>query len=97
MSVGSGNRQTLAADGNTDGKDVVGPITLSLSGTFGGGTAKLQRLDPEKNWVDVVNGSFTDVTDTYFEFEDTALNHVRVNIASSTTPALVVWIQGKIR
>ena len=93
--TGSGKRQTLAADGQTDAKAYSGPIRLSLTGTFGGGTAQLQARDPQGNWVSVAGGAFTAVTDTIFDFTAESQNILRVDISSSTTPALVVWIQGK--
>ena len=89
----TGYIETLSADGNTTAQKVGGPVRLSLTGTFGGGTAKLQSITPAGNWVDVANGSFTAVTDTLFDFPVQANNELRVNIASSTSPALVVWIQ----
>ena len=91
--AGSGTRAALAADGNTAAITVSGPVRLSLTGAFGSGTAKLQATDPGGNWVDVDGGSFTDVTDTVFDFPAFAFNNLRVNLASATDPALVVWIQ----
>ena len=87
-SAGSGNRQMLAADDDTVEKEFVGPLRLSLSGTFGGGTAKLQAKDPNGAFVDVANGSFTDVADKVFDFPADSLNIVRINMAGSTSPAL---------
>ena len=93
--AGTGNKQTLAADGQTDVKIFVGPVWLSLTGTFGGGTAKLQARDPSGAFVDINNGSFTAVTDTRFDFPDGASNQLQIDLAGSTTPALVIWIQGQ--
>ena len=89
----TGYIETLSANGNTTVQKVAGPVRLSLTGPFGGGTAKLQSITPAGNWVDVANGSFTAVTDTLFDFPLQANNELRVNLAGSTTPGLVVWIQ----
>ncbi len=95
MAIGQGNRQTLVADGQTTAKQFVGPVRLSLSGTFGGGTAVLRAIDPSNTAVNVVNGSFTAVTDTLFDFPVASVNVLDVDISGSTTPALVIWIQGR--
>ncbi len=92
---GQGNKQTLTADDTTDERSFIGPIRLSLTGTFGGGTAKLQSKDPKGVVVDVANGSFTAATDTLFDFPVQSVNDLKVNLSGSTTPVLAVWIQGK--
>ena len=89
----TGYRESMSGDGQSTALEVGGPVRLSLTGTFGGGTAQLQTKDPGGNWVDVANGSFTAVTDTLFDFPLEANNEVRVDLSGSTTPALVVWIQ----
>lgn len=94
--AGKGDRQTLVADGNTVDTGTVGPVRLSLTGGFGGGTAKLQALDPSGAYVDVAGGSFTAATDTLFDFPEYAQNQLRVNINGSTTPTLVIWIQSTL-
>lgn len=91
----SGNRQTLTADGNTAARVYVGPVKLSITGSFGGGTAKLQVRDPSGALVDIANGGFTSATDTIFDFPDNSSNVLSVNVAGSTTPALAIWIQGR--
>ena len=48
----SGDRQALAADGNTTYVKTVGPVRVSISGDLGGGTAKVQAKDPAGNAVD---------------------------------------------
>lgn len=95
MATGQGNKQTLSADGSTTETQFVGPVRLALSGTFGGGTAVLQAKDPLGVVTDVVNGSFTAVTDTLFDFPEGSVNVLTVNISGSTTPALGVWLQGR--
>ena len=93
--AGTGNKQTLAADGQTDVKIFVGPVRLSLTGDFGTGTAKLQSKDPSGAFVDIANGLFNAVTDTVFDFPIGASNELRVDLAGATAPALVVWIPGQ--
>ena len=95
MTVGQGNRQTLTADGQNVAKIFAGPVRLVLSGGFGGGTAVLRSLDPSGVAINVVNGSFTAVTDTLFDFPENSLNVLDVDISGSTTPTLAVWIQGR--
>lgn len=97
MAQGSGNKQTLTADGDTDVKQFVGPVRVVISGGFGGGTAKVQAIDPGGIAVDVVDGSFTAAADKLFDFPANSLNIVSVNLAGSTAPVLAVWLQGKIR
>ena len=94
---GSGNKQTLTADGNTVVTQLVGPHRVVLSCGFGGGTAKVQVRDPNGVVVDVVDGSFTEAADKIVDFPENELNAVSINIAGSTTPTLSVWIQGKQR
>ena len=86
------NRQTLAADGSTSAVTFIGPVWLSLSGGFGGGTAQVQVYDGVGN-VAVQNGSFTAETDTLFDFPY-APNIVNVNLTGATTPTLVIRLQG---
>ncbi len=91
----SGNRQTLSADGDTLVDTYFGPVHLSITGGFGGGTAKLQIVDPSGAAIDVAGGSFTAITDTYFDFPPGTRNQLTVNVASSTTPTLVIIIRGQ--
>ncbi len=93
--AGTGNRQTLAADGQTDSKVFVGPIRLSLTGSFGAGTAKLQCKDPSGVFVDIASGSFAAAADAIFDFPIAESNELQIDLAGATAPALVVWIQGK--
>jgi len=89
----TGYEETLSADGQTTAQNIGGPVRLSLTGDFGTGTAKLQAQTPTGNWVDVANGSFTAATDKLFDFPVQANNKLRVDISSSSSPALVVWLQ----
>ena len=95
--MGSGERLTLSADGNSTERGTVGPVRLHLSGDFGsGGTAVLQAEDPSGAWVAVEGGSFTTLTDTMFAFPIGVQNNLRINLSGSTTPALVIWIQSEL-
>lgn len=93
--AGTGNRQTLTANGTTTNKTFQGPVVLSISGGFGGGTATLQRIDPSGAAVSVSNGAFTSATDTIFDFPIGASNDLQVVVTGSTTPTFVIWIQGE--
>jgi len=92
--AGTGNRQTLAADGQTDPKIFIGPVRLSLTGSFGAGTEKLQCKDPSGEFIDIASGSFAAAADAIFDFPITESNELQVDLAGATAPALVVWIQG---
>lgn len=89
----TGYRESMSADGQSGEVQVGGPVRLSLTGDFGSGTAKLQSKDPSGAWVDVANGSFTAATDTLFDFPIEANNELRVDLASSSGAALIVWLQ----
>lgn len=91
----SGDRQVLTADSTTTFRKFIGPVRLSLTGTFGGGTAKLQTKDPSDAVIDVDGGSFTALTDTRFDYADDAINELAVNLAGAGGPSLKVWIQGR--
>lgn len=84
--------QSLSADGNTTAvKFDGGKGTLSVWGTFGSGTAKLQRSVDNSTWIDVSGASFTANGQINFEC---AACYLRVNLAGSTTPSLNVQIAG---
>ena len=91
--MSSGNRQTLSADGQTTDRQYVGPVRVSLSGDFGGGTAKVEVKDPSDNWIDVAGTSKTSAADFVIDFAEDALNDLRVDLSGATSPALVVWMQ----
>ena len=90
----TGDVTTLSADGNSPFRTFKGPVRLSLTGDFGTGTAKLQANDPGGNVVDIAGGSFTAATDTLYDFPEGAKTELRVNLASSSAPDLLVWLQG---
>jgi len=96
MSVSTGDRQVLSADGNTDPKKYVGPIRVSLKGDFGsGGTATIEDKGPDNLFDGVTNGVFTAEADKLIDYPVAEINEVRVDLTGSTSPTLVVWIQGK--
>lgn len=93
----AGKRLTLSADGTTDFVEVYGPAHVSLTGDIGTGTAKVQAKDPGGNTVDIAGSTTTAIADKVIDFPADARNEIAVNLASSTAPALVVWIQGEGR
>lgn len=90
----TGDRQTLSADGQTTPRNFVGPVRVSLTGTFGGGTFKIQAEDPSGAFVDVALTSRTAADDFIIDFPAGSENKIRGDLSGSTTPALVVWNQG---
>jgi len=93
--AGTGNRQVLTTNTQTNPKIFIGPVRLSLTGSFGTGIGKLQAKDPSGVFVDVANGSFTAASDTIFDFPVSDSNELQVDLAGATAPTLAVWIQGK--
>ena len=85
--------ESLTVDGSTTFQKCVGPVWVSLSGGFGGGTAKIQRKNAAGTAVDIAGESHTVVADRLIDFPEYAVNEVRVNIASSTSPTLAVSLQ----
>lgn len=85
--------QTLTSNGSTTWSKVTGPCWVSLSGGFGGGTAKIQRKNKAGTPVDIVGESHTVAADRVIDFPIKSVNEVRVNIASSTTPTLATSVQ----
>lgn len=85
--------QTLSADGSTTWAKVKGPCWVSLSGGFGGGTAKIQRKNAAGAAVDIVGESHTVAADRVIDFPEKSVNEVRVNISASTTPTLATSVQ----
>lgn len=90
----SGDRTVLSADGPTPARVYVGPVRVSLTGTFGGGTFKMEAEDPSGVPVDVAGTSRTAVDDFRIDFPDGVENKINEDLSGSTTPVLVVWIQG---
>src|SRR5210317_464630 len=92
----TGYIETLSSDGDTSTVNVGGVVRVSLTGDFGSGTAKLQAQTPAGSFVDVNGASWTSATDTLVEFPPNSNNIVKINLASSTSPALVCWIQSSV-
>lgn len=90
----TGDRQTLSADGQTTPRQFAGPVRVSLTGDFGGGTLKIQSEDPSAAFVDVAGASRIAADDFIIDFPPGAQNKLRSDLAGSTTPALVITIQG---
>jgi hypothetical protein len=85
--------QTLTEDGSTDWVKIKGECWVSLSGTFGGGTATIERKNQSGTAVAIAGESHTVAADRLIDFPDRSTNEVRVTIASSTSPALVCSVQ----
>ena len=85
--------EILSADGSTVWAKTVGPVWVSLTSSFGTGTAKIQRKNAAGTAVDIAGESYTAVADRLLDFPPESTNEIRVNIASSTTPTLAVSIQ----
>ena len=83
----------LAADGSTSWSSVKGPIWVSLSGTFGGGTAIIQRKNSAGTAVAIVGESHTVIADRVIDFPSDAVNEVRVTLSGSSSPSLAVSVQ----
>ena len=90
----SGDRQTLSADGQTTARNYVGPVRVSLTGTFGGGTFKMQAEDPSGAFVDIKGSARTAVDDFIIDFPPGSENKLQADLSGSTTPVLVIWNQG---
>lgn len=93
----SGDRQVLTANGQTTARQFVGPVRISLSGTFGGGTAVARAKDPSGAFVDIPNTSKTAAADIILDFPPNAVNEIDVDLSGATTPNLVVWKQSTAR
>jgi len=84
---------TLTEDSSTGWSSVKGPIWVSLSGTFGGGTAVIQRKNSAGAAVAIVGESHTVIADRVIDFPSDSVNEVRVTISGSSSPALAVSMQ----
>lgn len=93
----SGNRQTLAADGQTDAQQFVGPVRVSYTGDFGSGTAKIQAEDPSEAFIDIAGSAKAAAADFVIDFPPHAVNLLQTDLAGSSSPAFVVWIQSSSR
>lgn len=82
------NRQTLTANGSTLWRKFIGPVQVSFSGAFLGGTVKVQRRDSSGAAVDVSGTSKIAADDLLIEFPPGAINWLRTNLAgaSATSP-----------
>ena len=90
----SGDRQTLSDNGQTTPRTYVGPVRVSCTGTFGGGTLKIQAEDPTAVFVDVDGTVKTAIGDFVIDFPPGAENRLQADLSGATGPALVIWIQG---
>lgn len=94
MAQGTGDRQTLSADGITSDSKFIGPVLVSITGSFGGGTATMQARDPNSDLVAVAAGVTADAG-VVVDFPAGIINSIAIDLAGSTTPTVVIWIQGR--
>jgi hypothetical protein len=85
--------QTLSADGATNGVTTNDKVHVHLSGTFGGGTATLQFKDAAGTWTAITGAAYTAAADDIIQLGSSQYN-LRINLASSTSPALKVELRG---
>ncbi len=90
---GAGVLQSLTADGQTPETTVYGPIMWKPSGSFGGGTAKLQELAPGDVWKDVPSVSSAVAANVLVEYPLGVRNVIRTDLSGATTPAFDAWVQ----
>ena len=90
----SGDRQTLNGNGQTTPRSYVGPVRVSVTGTFGSGTLKIQAEDPTGAFIDVGGTAKTAIGDFVIDFPPSAENRLQADLSGATAPALVIWIQG---
>lgn len=69
-------------------------MRVSYKGTFGGGTAKVEAEDPSGVFDPVVGSENTVAADFVIDFPPKAVNNLQTDLAGSSGPAFVVWIQG---
>ena len=93
----TGDVFTLTADGQTPTFRATGTVHISLTGSFGGGTAKLQARTPRGSWVDIAEASFTYAVNKLCDFPGGAETDIRIDLSSATAPSLVVWFQAADR
>lgn len=85
--------ETLSSDDSTEWVSVKGPIWVSLSGTFGGGTAIIQRKNAAGSAVAIVGESHTVAADRVIDFPPHAVNEVRINLSGSSSPSLATMVE----
>tara|TARA_R100000808_G_scaffold2647_1_gene10206 strand:- start:1776 stop:2042 length:267 start_codon:yes stop_codon:yes gene_type:complete len=84
---------TLEANGNGDWTNIGdGKALITVSGTWGGGTAKIQLQQADGTALDVNGASWTANIASQLEFGAPA--RLRVNLASATSPDLDWEIRG---
>ncbi len=81
--------QTLSADGNSSSVACAHKVHVHLSGTFGSGTATVQFQGEDGTWRAIAGASYTTAADEIIALGRSQYN-IRVNLASSTAPSLVV-------
>ena len=87
----SGIKVTLTSNGTAGPVQCHGPVHISLSGNFGGGTAVVQTRDPEDSvFTPVVGGSFNAPADQLFDFPPGSRTEIQAVLTGSAAPVLKV-------
>lgn len=86
--------QSLTANGNTNGVFVVGPVRVTVQGTWGSGATKVQEQNSDGAWRDVPNTGMTANDAVLIQYPPGAQNYIRVNLSGASGPSLTVITQG---
>ncbi len=79
---------TLTGNGNTIARQCRNNLAITIRGTYGSGTAKVQVSDSsDGTFVDVVNGNFDSGSNVKIVNWN---GWVRVNLSGATSPSLYV-------
>lgn len=89
--------EILTGDGQTVAQSFRGSVWVHLSDDFGGGTATVRVRDAAGVMRAVAGAAFVVAADALLDFPEGATNVIDVDLASSTTPNLVVNLEGEDR
>lgn len=92
--VSDGNEQTLSADGETTEVNVIGTARISATGSFGGGTLKVQEKRQDNTWKDIAGASFTDAFHKVLAFPSGSQTILRFSLSGASNPDIDTVIQG---
>jgi len=90
---GSGNKQILTTNTSSKYVRVIGPTRLSLSDDIGGGSAQVECRDPQALTQAMGGVVFTTTVEKSINFDENAINFVRVTLSGSSGANLGVWFQ----
>ena len=92
--MSNGTNGTLTAVGDTSEFQVSGGLHVHVSGTFGGGSIKLQAKGPDTLWHDIADAVWTAAADQAVFFPDKSVTQVRLSLTGGAGHALYWWLQG---